>query len=546
MRSQRTKPMTRQCFSVWQGLWLAMLLACSACTTLPQQAQTLDEELKPVPVGNVRSALGPHWKHGVMMEIYVRGYQDSNGDGVGDLRGLINRLDYLQELGVTGLWLMPVFESQDKDHGYAIANYRRIEADYGSLEDFDALVAQAHARGIGIVLDYVMNHSAADHALFADSSASRQSRFRDWYVWQDTPPAGWKIYSQNPWYEMDSGAYFAGFWNQMPDFNLRNPAVVSWHLDNLRFWLNRGVDGFRFDAVGNLFENGPDAWESQPENHVLMQQVRKAVMAYDNRYMVCEAPGDPQGFGMPESCGSSFAFGQQANVVGAAAGDDSSIQDMADYWRTAPVGMANLGSNHDAFAGERLWDQLEGNTQQLKLAAASYLLAPATPFVYYGEEIGMAGARGLKGDPRLRTPMSWTAQPGHGGFSTVEPFRELSANAASQNVASQRTDAASLLNFYKSLIHLRTARASLMVGSYTDAVVDKFCLSYQRRHGTQTTLVAFNYGRKAASCLARGLPRQAKLTALYPSAGSAAASTDTDGQVRLPLLGQSFAVFSVD
>jgi alpha-amylase len=526
-------------------LWALVFLANTACSTLPPQANTLDEQLAPVPVGNTRSALPAQWQNGVLMEIYVRGYQDSNGDGIGDLRGLISRLDYLQELGVTGLWLMPIFESQDKDHGYAISNYRRIEPDYGSLQDFDELIAQAHARGIGIVLDYVMNHSAADHPLFTLSSAARTGKYRDWYIWQDSAPPGWKIYNQNPWYEMDSGAYFAGFWNQMPEFNLRNPEVIAWHLDNLRFWLNRGVDGFRFDAVGNLIENGPDAWESQPENHVLMQQVRQHIVAYDNRYLVCEAPGDPQGFAKPDSCASSFAFGQQANVVGAAAADESSIQDAAAYFETAPQGMANLGSNHDAFSGERLWDQLEGNSSQLKLAAATYLLMPGTPFVYYGEEVGMAGAAQLKGDPKLRTPMSWSDEPGGAGFSIVEPFRALSANAKTNNVESQKSDPSSLFNFYKDIIHLRKSRESLMTGRYASASSRGQCMSFQRKGRSETTLLAFNYGKKALDCPIADIAATVELKLVYASKPIATGAAGAQEPRTLRLPAQSVSAFDL-
>jgi alpha-amylase len=365
--------------------------------------------LSAVAAADPGSTLPVGWERGAFMQIFVRSYQDSNGDGIGDLRGLISRLDYLKDLGVSGLWLMPVARSQDQDHGYAVADYRDIEPAYGTLADFDELLREAHARGIGVIVDYVMNHSAGQHPLFINSRDSAANPYRNWYVWQAAAPAGWSVFGANPWRSTASGAYYAPFWDQMPDFNLTNPAVVAWHHDNLRFWLNRGVDGFRFDAVGMLVENGAGAWENQPQNLSLMNEVRTLLAGYSRRTMVCEAPADPRGFGAANACGSAFAFDLKDYLVRAARGDTASIQAVADYFKTAPVGMATMVSNHDGFAGQRLWDQLGGNLAQIRLAAAGYLLLPGTPFVYYGEEIGMAGAAALSGDPKLRTPMSWTA-----------------------------------------------------------------------------------------------------------------------------------------
>ena len=487
------------------------------------------------------------WRAGPFAEIFVRGYQDSDGDGIGDLKGLISRLDYLKDLGITGLWLMPVTDSQDHDHGYAVTDYRGIERDYGSLADFDELLRQAHARGIGIVIDYVINHSAYDNPLFVNSRAAADNPFRGWYVWQNSVPSGWSIYGNNPWYGTDNGAYFAGFWSQMPDFNLRNPAVLAYHADSLRFWLNRGVDGFRFDAVGNLVENGPAAWENQPENDTVMNGVRQLVAGYANRYMVCEAPAAPQRYAANDTCGGSFAFGQQGNVIGASAGDTASVADTADYFNTAPAGMASFLSNHDSFAGDRLWDQMIGNTAEYRLAAATNLLQGSTPFIYYGEEIGMAnGASGLSGDPRLRTPMSWTAgNTGTGGFTSGRPFRAFSANVAMNNVAAQQADPSSLLAFYKTLIALRKSRPSLMTGSYHAPRPSGAVMSFTRSLGAEKTLVVFNYGRSAASASVAGLPANATLQPLWPAGGTATAA-DAGGNAGIPLARQSFAVFAVN
>jgi glycosidase len=501
-------------------------------------------DLGAVAVGDTRSALPSSWKHGAFMEIYVRGYQDSDGDGIGDLRGLISRLDYLRDLGITGLWLMPVNRSQDRDHGYAVTDYRNIERDYGTLADFDELIAQAHARGIGVIIDYVINHSAAQHPLFLNAQSARDNAWRDWYVWSDSPGGGWNIYGSYPWYGTGTGSYFAGFWSQMPDWNLRQPAVLAWHQDNLRFWLNRGVDGFRFDAVGNLVENGPSAWENQPENDAVVAALRQVVQGYENRYMVCESPSASKRFGRPDTCGGAFAFGMQSEIMGAATGDATSISDLAGWLVDAPEGMASFLSNHDFFAGRRPFDQFDGDMTELRLAAATNLLISRTPFLYYGEEIGMGGASSLSGDHQLRTPMSWTAA---GGFSTGTPFRAGASNRASHNVAAQLTDPGSLLNFHKSMIALRKSRPSLMTGAYQSPVTAGRALGFTRAiAGGERTLVAFNYGRATtpATLTFTGLPAGSTLQPLWPQ-GAPAVSADANGQLTLSLAPQTFTVLAV-
>jgi alpha-amylase len=390
-----------------------------------------------VNAGSTASTLPAGWQNGAFMEIYVRGYKDSNGDGKGDLQGLISKLDYLKDLGITGIWLMPTTDSADKDHGYAVKNFRAVETDYGTMADFDLLLTEAHKRGIGVIMDYVINHSSSDHPLFKNAASSAGNTQRDYFIWQPSRPTGWNIYGSDPWYYAGSGYYFAGFWSGMPDFNWKSSQVETFHHDNMRFWLNKGVDGMRFDAVGNLVENGPSAWESQPENHVLMGKVQQLFNGYSQRYMVCEAPAAPRAFAASTSCGSAFAFDLKDAIVGAAKGQTSSIQALSQYFVSAPQTMATLVSNHDAFAGNRLWNQVQGDAAKYKLAAASYLLLPGTPFIYYGEEIGMANGLNLTGDWALRTPMSWTADKS--GFTSGTAFRNLSSNVAAQKTQPPRS-----------------------------------------------------------------------------------------------------------
>ncbi len=389
------------------------------------------------------------------------------------------------------------------------------------------------------MIDYVINHSAADNPLFINSKASNANPYRDWYVWQGLKPSGWSIYGNDPWRGSAGNYYFAPFWDQMPDFNLVNPSVVAWHQDNLRFWLNRGVDGFRFDAVGNLVENGPSAWENQPQNYTLLRNVRQLMDGYAQRFLVCEGPSDS--FGYTGACGSAFAFNNNANLIAAAKGDPAAVQRVADFPKTEPAGISTMLSNHDSFAGQRPYDQFGGNLAQYKLAAATYLLQPGTPFIYYGEEIGMAGAATLSGDPKLRTPMSWTAS---GGFTSGEPYRAAAANVATFNVAAEQTDPASLLSFYKAMLGLRKRFASIAAGAYENAAASGSAISFQRHLGSERTLVVVNYGSGTATVSVGGLPANASLASAYPGGGADLAA-GADGSAAVTLPAQSLRVFSV-
>lgn len=500
-------------------------------------------DASPVAVADPGSPLQAGWEYGATMQIFVRSYADSDGDGMGDLRGLTARLDYLKDLGVKGLWLLPVNRSQDGDHGYAVADYRAIEPAYGSLADFDELIRQAHARGIGVTVDYVMNHSAGTHPAFVNAKDGAANPFRDWYVWANPAPSGWSVFGGNPWRSTANGAYYAPFWDQMPDWNLLNPAVVAYHLDNQRFWLNRGVDGFRFDAVGNLVENGPAAWLNQPRNYTLMQQMQALAAGYTRRTIVCEAPDDPQGFAASSACGSAFAFGLQGQIINAARGQASAIQKVSDYFSTAPASMATFLSNHDAFAGERPWDQLGGNVAQLKMAAATLLLLPGRPFVYYGEEVGLGGAQ-LPDDGRLRSPMGWTANAVNAGFTSGTPYRALATNVLTANVQTQSADPASLLAHYKALMALRNGSPAVARGAYVAPFVSGQVMGFQRTLGTERVLVLLNYGGAVANVDVAALPAGASLISGFPAAG-VGTSADGTGHARIDLPAQSVRVFQV-
>jgi glycosidase len=542
---------------------LALAAVLSAHSQGQPQAQV---DTRPVPAQPTPNALPANWQHGAFMEIFVRGYQDSDGDGVGDLRGLIRRLDYLKKLGVSGLWLMPITASADHDHGYATTDFRGIEPQYGTLADFDELIREAHKRGIGIVMDYVINHASWQFPPFQQALSDPNSPWRDWFVWNPDPGPGWDIWGKYPWYDAATrpwawtgdwkdmpppkpGArdtYFGTFGPHMPDFNLRNPVVVQYHEDSLRFWLNRGLDGYRLDAVPHLIENNAKDWNDQPESRALTKHFQDLIKSYPGRYVVCEATAEPVAYGAPDLCGGAFAFNLNYDLVKAAKGEASAIQRVADYYATMAPTMAPFLHNHDIFTGHRVWDQLHGDEARYRLAAASYLLLPGTPFIYYGEEIGQAGIDGkdAQDDAPLRAPMSWTpGNQGPGGFTTsAQPFRPLSLNRSRHNAETQVREPDSLFNFYRTLIALRRERPSLAVGRYEAAAVQGQVWSFQRAEGRERTLVAINYGDQPASVTLSGLPASATATAAYPRSAPRL-KADAAGQARLTLPPLSLRIY---
>jgi len=515
--------------------------ALAALNALGNKSTTLD--LSPVVPNDIDSGLAGAWADSAsFIEIYVRGYQDSDGDGIGDLQGLISRLDYLSGLGVQGIWLMPVTESADNDHGYAVQDYRAIESDYGTMSDFEQLLAEAHARGIAVIIDYVMNHTASTNPLFLDATTTVANDKRDWFIWEDQRPQGWNTFAGDPWRNNGNGWYYGVFSALMPDFNLRNPEVVDFHKDNLRFWLNKGVDGFRFDAVGVLYENGATRWEDQPENHALLADVQALISAYSKRYLVCESPADPAAYASSSSCGRAFAFQTPGAILGSARGR------AVDGTLVNQLNLANADrmplilSNHDSFAGDRVWNQLNGDVEAYKLAAASYLLAAATPFTYYGEEIGMANAAGLAGDPALRTPMSWTPDTVTGGFTTVTPFRELSANVASNNVTDEEGNSSSLLEYYRDIYQLRLAHPLIANGTMdVQSNGGDPILLLTRSDTNASAVVAINYDTTPGIASASTTLGNTTFSAVFGTTGQSV--SDGSGNVTISVPARSAVVY---
>ncbi len=544
---------------------LLLALAGISVAAAPPAAPDAALDIHPVPALASPSALPEGWQHGAFMEVFVRGWRDSDGDGIGDLRGLTQTLDHLQELGVRGIWLMPVTANADGDHGYATTDFRAIAPEYGTLQDFDELLRQAHRRGIGVIMDYVINHAAAEHPMFLLARDSADSPWRDWFVWADEPPQGWDIWGKNPWYHTASqpwlhqgpvkdlpapppgarGFYFGTFGPHMPDFNFHHPQVLAYHEDSLRFWLNRGLDGFRLDAVPHLVENSARDWNDQPQSRALTKRLQTLIKSYPRRHVVCEATAKPGDYGDDAVCGGAFAFGHVQHHVLAARGQAASVEQVARYYLQASPNMAAFVSNHDIFAGRRLWDQVEGDPAAYRMAAAGYLLQPGTPFIYYGEEVGQAGVPGLPADQPLRGPLSWAPDPARGGFTTGTPYRPLAPNVTTHNVQTARQDPHSLWAFYRAMLKLRNTLPSMARGSYEHARADGLVAQWQRRLGRERSVVLINYGRTPAAVQVAALPRRARLHSAHPAGGALAARADVRGVARLVLAPQSVRVLLV-
>jgi glycosidase len=285
----------------------------------------------------------------------------------------------------------------------------------------------------------------------------------------------------------------------MPDFNFRNPKVLDFHLNNLKFWLNRGVDGFRIDAAGVLVENNRLEWENQAENHQVLHQFRALLDRYDNRYMVVEAPSAPAEFAAQDSAGSAFAFGLQRQIV-ASANLGRALPGLLEYLSRYPVAdMGTFLANHDSFAGIRLYSAFGGDEARYKQAATTLLALPGIPFIYYGEEIGQSGSDPVKyADQRQRGPMSWDASANAGFTKAGMPFRPNAGNAATHNVANEESESDSLLNTYRALIHLRSSHLALSAGTLEMlSEKDQPLFAFVRETTGEKLLVLINYSDKA-------------------------------------------------
>ena len=404
-------------------------------------------------------------------EVFVRSFKDSDGDGNGDIRGLIDRLDYLNDgdpatgddLGVTGLWLMPVAESPSY-HGYDVVDYRTIERDYGTNEDFEDLVAAAHDRGIAVIVDLVMNHTSRDHPWFREAATEGSER-DPWYVWSDTRPAVAGPGGRPVWHQAGDRWFYGYFWEGMPDLNVAN-ADVEAELDRIsRFWLTEmDVDGFRLDAARHLIESG-DQLENAPATFDWLTGYRERVKAIDEEALVLgevwDATSVASRYVREGALDLTFDFDlASAFLTSVRARDADTVRAVqAAVSQAYPAGgYAAFLTNHDQ---DRAWDELGRDRDAAKLAASLLLTNPGTPFVYYGEEVGL---RGRKQDERIRTPLPWSAEAPGADFTTGTPWQPFAENAAEANVEAQQRDPESLLSHYRTLIGLRNEHEALRTG----------------------------------------------------------------------------------
>ncbi|WP_221089010.1 alpha-amylase family glycosyl hydrolase [Deinococcus aquaedulcis] len=481
------------------------------------------------------------WQSGIIYQIYPRSFQDDSGDGVGDLRGITRRLPYVASLGVQAVWLSPIFRSPMRDFGYDVADYCDIDPLFGTLADFDALVAEAHRLGLKVMLDYVPNHTSSDHAWFQAALSGQGSDKRDWYVWRDPAPDGgvpnnWKSFFGGPAWTLDeaSGQYYLHqFLPTQPDLNWRNPLVREAMFEVLRFWMRRGVDGFRVDVIWLLAEDErfldepenpewkegqPEHWrllhpytQDQPETHEYIRQMRAVLDEFEDRMMVGEiylpveqllpyaGTADAQMVHLPFNF-HLILMPWRPEAVRAFADSYDAACRAAGTWPNWVLG------NHDQ---HRFKTRL--GPGQYRVAQTLLLTLRGTPTVYYGDEIGMenvpvppermvdpAGLQqpdvpGASRDPE-RTPMPWDAGE-NAGFSApgTTPWLPLGDDAAQRHVAAQEADPHSDLHYFRALTRLRAAHPALVGGSYRSVDAGEDVFAFVREGGGERLTVLLNF-----------------------------------------------------
>ena len=483
------------------------------------------------------------WQKGVIYQIYPRSFQDSNGDGVGDLRGIINRLDYLQWLGVQAVWLSPIFSSPMADFGYDISDYKGIHPLFGTMNDFDELLHHLHEHGIKLLLDLVPNHTSDQHPWFLESRSSRTNPKRDWYIWHDakedgSPPNNWLSVFGGPGWEWDEHTkqyYYHAFLKEQPDLNWRNHQVQDAMMDVMRFWLDKGVDGFRVDVMWHMIKDDqlrdnpvnpnyqphmatyeqliPVYSTDQPEVHFIVQKMRKLLDEYDDRMMIGEIYLPIHKlvsyYGTAENKGAHLPFNFLLLSLPWDARQVSAVVD--EYEGSLPSeGWPNwvLG-NHDQ---PRITSRV--GLTQARVAAMLLLTLRGTPTIYYGDEIGMTDVpipfkevvdpqglnmpdKNMSRDPS-RTPMQWDDKE-NAGFTQGKPWLRIDKKYRRANVQTEKENPYSMLSFYKKLIDLRKSEPSLAVGRYQPVAGDPQVMAYIREESDcNKFLIALNFSHRPA------------------------------------------------
>jgi glycosidase len=414
------------------------------------------------------------WNDAVFYEIFVRSFYDSNGDGIGDLKGLTKKLDYLNDgdpattsdLGVTGIWLMPITKSPSY-HGYDVTDYRAIDPDYGTMDDFRGLLEAAHSRGIKVIMDLVLNHSSSYHPWFVSSASSKTSPYRDWYIWKDQNPGYTGSWGQTVWHSRNGAYYFGMFWSGMPDLNLANADLKNEMFEVAKFWIDSvKVDGFRLDAIKHLFEAGP-VMEDVPATFQFLKELRQFYKSVNPEAMtvgeVWSATSSIKKYSDGTTLDFCFEFPAASSTINSVnlAQPNEIRNQMQTVISSYPyLQYAPFLTNHDM---NRVFEQLGQDVAKMKLAAAVYLTLPGVPFLYYGEEVGMIGSGR---DENKRKPMQWSSGT-NAGFSTHAPWYSLNSNYADFNVTKMQGDERSLWQWYRTLSSVRNQYEALRRGDYS-------------------------------------------------------------------------------
>ena len=518
-------------------------------TPITSALRDRDTVMQDRPERTVRAGSEPWWKGAVIYQVYPRSFRDTNGDGIGDLNGIIEGLDHIASLGVDAVWLSPFFTSPMDDFGYDIADYRGVDPMFGTLEDFDRLLAKAHALGLKIIIDQVYSHTSDQHDWFTESRQSKTNAKADWYVWADpkpdgSPPSNWQSVFGGAAWEWDArrGQYYLhNFLRSQPDLNVHNTEVQEALLDVAVFWLDRGVDGFRLDALNfsmhdRLLRDNPGSGVpaseatrpfdmqrhvynmSQPEVPAWLERIRALMERYPGRFSVAEIGG-------PDPIGEMKAFTEGEARLNSAYSFDflyalaltpERLRSSLGQWtgRTGEGWPSWAFSNHDAPRAVSRWASAADRERAARTHLLVLLALRGNAFIYQGEELGLPQAEvafedlqdpeaianwpKTLGRDGARTPMPWTSDTPHGGFTTGRPWLPVAPDHLPLAVSAQEASETSLLNFTRNILALRRALAPLRWGEDQFLAGPDGVLAFDRQHDGETVRVVVNLGEAAA------------------------------------------------
>ncbi|MBV6450956.1 MAG: Alpha-amylase [Anaerolineales bacterium] len=462
----------------------AILLGCTTPLSTPEPDS--------VPAAESSSQAGSTawWREAVFYEIFVRSFYDSSGDGIGDFNGITQKLDYIESLGVNAIWLMPIQPSPSY-HGYDVTDYYSVNPEYGTVDDFKNLLAEAHERDIKIIVDLVLNHTSSQHPFFVDANSGPDSPHRDWYLWSNE--------SGERWHQGNDGFYYGYFWEGMPDLNYLNPDITAEMFEATRFWLGDiGIDGFRLDAAKHLIEENGKLENTSATHEWFKDFYAFYKLEKPDAYTVGEIYGAGAFIAATyqNQFDQVFNFELASGIMNSINGESNTGIKSAWVFTMQEITDGNYATfltNHDQ---NRVMSVFNGNEEKAKLAAILLLTSPGTPYIYYGEEIGM---QGKKPDEDIRLPMQWDGSA-NAGFTTGIPWRAPSADYSLINVAMQEDDPASLLNLYRALIKLRIEHPALRDGKlFVVETPNTGVSAILRSNGNENILVLVNLTNSAIS-----------------------------------------------